>query len=65
MKRSNSVDEQPKAKIADDVVSDKRAYFVPAHGVTVHASTAEEAGQLAKARADAPKKSRKAIKAGE
>jgi hypothetical protein len=48
MTKSETPDEQPKKKVAKQVVTPKRAYFVPRYNRTVEAESAEEAGKLAK-----------------
>lgn len=41
-----SPDEQPKRKVAKQVITQKRQYFVPHYG-SVEATSAEEAGEIA------------------
>lgn len=47
MNKAKSADEQPKEAIAKKVVTAKRRYFVPDHGVSVEANSPEEAVKLA------------------
>lgn len=42
-------DEQPKKKVAKKVVTPKRRYFVPEHGVSVKATSHEDAVKQAEA----------------
>lgn len=49
MEDAKTPDEQPKSKIAKQVVSPNRQYFVPAHGASVNARSAKEAVTKAKA----------------
>lgn len=48
MEKSTTPDEKPKRTVAKHVITDKRKYFVPAHGVSVDARSAKEAASLAK-----------------
>jgi hypothetical protein len=48
MNTAPSADEKPKRRIAKQVVSEKRQYFVPAHGRSVSAKDADEAVTKAK-----------------
>jgi len=48
MSTEKSADEQPKANVANSVVTEKRQYFVPAHGVSVSARDVNEAVTKAK-----------------
>lgn len=50
MVSKKTADEQSKDSIADSVISDKQRYFVPEHNTSIEASSAEEAGKLAKAK---------------
>jgi hypothetical protein len=50
--KTKSSDEQPKAKIAKQVITQKRIYFVPAYGISVEAESAEDAAKVAKKQAD-------------
>jgi hypothetical protein len=43
MANDPTADEQPKRKLANRVVTSKRKYFLPDHGVSVEAATLEEA----------------------
>lgn len=44
---SKSADEQPKEEVAKRVISSKRRYFVPEHGISVEADSPEEAAKAA------------------
>jgi hypothetical protein len=48
MDKKKSPDEQPKSKIARQVTTPKRRYFVPAFGVSVEADSAQDAVEEAK-----------------
>lgn len=49
MDKSTTPDEKPKRRVAKDVITQKRKYFVPAHGVgDIDADSAEGAVKLAK-----------------
>lgn len=50
-------DEQPKNAVARKVVTEKKLYFVPAHGVSVDAKDAADAVEKAKKRAKPQDKS--------
>lgn len=41
-------DEQPKNKVAKKVLTPKRRYFVPEHGVSVLATNPNEAAEMAR-----------------
>jgi hypothetical protein len=47
MTDKKSPDEQPKRKMARQVMTPKQRYFVPAYGISVEAGTAEEAVKAA------------------
>jgi hypothetical protein len=47
MDNKKSSDEQPKQKIARQVMTPKHRYFVPAYGISVEAESAAEAVQIA------------------
>ncbi len=48
MSTSKKPEEQPKRRVAKQVITQKRKYFVPSCNVTVDASSAGEAAELAK-----------------
>lgn len=47
-KPDETIDEKPKALIAQNVVAAKRKYFLPTHGVTIEADSPDEAVKIHK-----------------
>jgi hypothetical protein len=48
MTKSETPDEKPRKKVAEDVVTAKRQYFVPKYNRSVEAETAKDAVSAAK-----------------
>lgn len=55
MVSKSSPDEQPKKKVAKRVITPKRLYFMPEHGINIEARDAVEANDLLKKQLKAQK----------